>query len=57
MKKHIKEKHINANRWKKCNKMCPVCPYTFNQCKFVNSQVTHEINDNTSFDTENIIHY
>ena len=40
--------------------MCPVCPYTFNQCKFVKSQVTnytHEIKDNINCDTENVIYY
>ena len=51
---HKRETHSNANGWKKCNKMCPVCPYTFNQCKFVKSQVTnytHEIKENINCDT------
>ena len=40
--------------------MCPVCPYTSEPCKSVTSQVTnytHEIKDNISCDTENIIYY
>ena len=52
--------HRNANGWKKCGKMCKICPYTSKACTTVTSQITgytHIIKQSLSCDSENILYY
>ena len=55
-----RQAHKDALGWKKCGKMCKVCPYSSNSCSSVTSQVTgytHQILQNINCESENIIYY